>query len=377
MEFGSIVYTEHPIHLILIHCSFPIMFLLLCSIPIFAQQRTIVIDDSKQKSLQEISILIDGASPIELLDNGILPDKAANDGIHTGYVEILSDITRMQFNAGGEKINELSLSIHQENILLFDVQNGLIAIPPNSTIQISEYKIGKTPIEMETQPRQSSDSIIAHIKLLNQGSPLKNLSVTLDGNTYPISDDGQGQDQNKDDNIWTIRISAKKQETLQLLFEDGQQWSETIVINCSDEKEQNIDILRMSNNFLSQNNEESSNQKNENDTEKISKPTDSNLPPLTKNTTSPDTSFQTPLPESKNADIYLIAIAIVSIFMVFTIQIYIRWKRDISPLLYLLEQYLAANGYQKTTSQISEADINIQIPETNLPEKTNTSTSSE
>ena len=353
------------------------MFFLLSSIPIFAQQRTIVIDDSQQKSLQEISILIDGAAPVELLDNGILPDKTANDGIHTTSVVILSDIARMQFNAGGEKINELSLRIHQENILLFDVQNGLIGIPPNSTIQISEYKTGRTPVEMETQPRQNSDSITAHIKLLNQGSPLKNLSVTLDGNTYPISDDGQGQDQNKDDNIWTIRISAKKQETLQLLFEDGQQWSETIVINCSDEKEQNIDILRTSTNFLSQNNEESSNQKHENDTENTSKPTNSNLPPLTKNTTSPDSSFQTPLPESRNADIYLIAIAIVSIFMVFAIQIYIRWKRDISPLLYLLEQYLTANGYQKTTSQISESDMNIKNPETDLPKNTKTSASSE
>ena len=60
--------------------------------------------------------------------------------------------------------------------------------------------------------------------------------------------------------------------------------------------------------------------------------------------------------------------------MIFAFQIYIRWKRDISPVLQLLEQYLISKGYQKIPPQGSDAtiDTNTNVLEQEPPTHNNT-----
>jgi hypothetical protein len=331
----------------------------------FAQHRIIVIDDSRQKSLQNISVLIDGSPPVEFIDDGVSPDKIANDSIHTAKVNIVKDTARMQFNSRGEKLNELNLTINQEENLGFVAQNNIISIASTSSIKLFEFKVGKTPTEIELQARQSPDSIIANITVVNQGSALKSLRVSLDGELYSLRDDGQEPDKVKGDNTWSVQIQAKKQEKLQLYFDNTEDWKDNIAINCSDKNEQNIQIIRMLDNFLLYGNEELPNQnqpqENPQQADPANSETQNNASPINEESqpTSNDPMFNE-IPDSNKGDIYLIAILISGLCIAFFAQIYIRWKGEVQPVLQQLTIYLEHRGYSIVQKPPSENDVSKQ-----------------
>lgn len=307
----------------------------------FAQQRIIVIDDSQQKSLQNISVLIDGSSPIEFLDDGISPDKLAQDSVHTAVANIVKDTAKMQFNSKGEKLNEINLTVDQLKQLDFIVKNNLVTISDNSSMRLFEYEVGKTPDEIELQAKQSPDSITANIAIVNQGTPLTSITVSLNGNSYALKDDGKDGDEVRGDNTWSVQIQTQKQEKLQLQFDDGDKWQDSISINCSDKDVQNIQIIRMTDNFLLFGNEENPNQNNPQPPD--SKAISSSNPTNGSFSTDQDQTFGE-IPDSNEGDIYLLLIFIGGLILTFFIQIYLRWKRDIQPTIEEVQKYLQLNA---------------------------------
>ena len=204
---------------------------------------------------------------------------------------------------------------------------------------------------------------------MNQGSPLNSIDVSLNGVSYPLKDDGKDGDKLKGDNTWSVRLITQKQEKLQLHFDDGEKWKDSISVNCSDKSVQNIQIIRMTDNFLLYDNEENPNKS-------VPQPADSK-PMASSNPTTEDVSTAqertfSEIPDSNEGDIYLLILFIGGLLLTFFIQIYLRWKRDIQPTLEELQNYIHSsenkmkheNERQETKSDKvepvdSEPDVNL------------------
>ena len=76
-------------------------------------------------------------------------------------------------------------------------------------MRLFEYEVGKTPDEIELQAKQSPDSITANIAIINQGTPLTSITVSLNGNSHALRDDGKGGDEVSGDNTWSVQIQTQ------------------------------------------------------------------------------------------------------------------------------------------------------------------------